>query len=54
MAWAALVALAAIVNFSVKGMNEPENSGEIVEDTVTDDEYEELKKALDKAMKGHR
>ena len=57
MGWAALAALAAVINYSVKSLNSPENTGpsEIVEeDTVTDDEYEALKKALEKTMKGHR
>lgn len=57
MAWAALVALAAVINFSVKALNSPKsNSGIVnVEDaTVTDEEYQELKKALDKVMRGYR
>ena len=56
MGWAALVALAAVINYSVKSLNSPDTApSEIVEeDTVTDDEYKEIKQALDKVMKGHR
>jgi hypothetical protein len=53
--WAALVALAAIINYSAKSLNTPDKTPEIVEEeTVTDDEYKELKNALDKVMRGHR
>ena len=58
IAWAALVAIAVVINYSSKSSNEPagENSGENTAEqkNLTEEEYDELKKALDKTLKGNR
>ena len=57
IAWAALVAIAVVINYSAQSANEPEeaHTGETAEQkNLTEEEYNELKKVLDKTLKGNR
>ena len=56
IAWAALVAIAVVINYSSQS-SEPEESGKgetAEQKNLTEEEYNELKKVLDKTLKGNR
>ena len=55
MGWAAVVAAAAMINFAVILASPEEKAPENVkEDTLSEEEYDEMKKNLDKVMRGKR
>ena len=55
MGWAAVVAAAAMINFAVILASPEEKVPENVkEDTLSEEEYDEMKKNLDKVMRGKR